>query len=189
MIQINMGPHPPAKILCGEVIRRLFTMSELAKKKDAEKTPQEVQVKRYPSAFEDFDTFLENVFPRFWPGQFDRLWDRRRSLMGVKMPKVDVIDGKDEIKVYVEAPGVKKEDLDVSMTDHTVTIKGKTSRKDETKQADYYRCEIEQGEFSRTITLPAEVEGAKVKAAFQNGMLELTIPKLEQSKRHTVKID
>ena len=164
-------------------------MSEVAKRKETEKTPQEVQVKRYPSAFDDFDTFLDSVFPRFWPSQWERLWDRRRSLTGMKMPKVDVIDGKDEVKVYVEAPGVKKEDLDVSMTDHTVIIKGKTSRKDETKQADYYRCEIEQGEFSRSITLPAEVEGSKVKAKFENGMLELTIPKLEQSRRHAVKID
>lgn len=163
-------------------------MSEVSKKQTS-RTPQEVQVKRYPSTMDDFDTFLENVFPRLWPAQWERFWDRRRPLGGMKMPKVDVIDGKEDVKVYVEVPGVKKEDLDVSMTDHSITIKGKTSRKDETKEADYYRCEIEQGEFSRTVSLPAEVEGSKVNAKFQDGVLRLTIPKLEQSRRHTIKID
>jgi len=163
-------------------------MSEIAKKEKA-KTSQELPVKRYPSTFEDFDSFLDSVFPRFWPANWDRFWDRRRPGPGMKMPKADVIDGKEYVKVYIEAPGVKKDDLDVSMSDHTVTIKGKTHRKDETKETDYYRCEIEQGEFSRTISLPAEVDGAKVKAKFENGVIELTIPKLEQSKRHSIKID
>lgn len=163
-------------------------MSEVTKR-EARTKPQEVQVKRYPSPFDEFETFLDNVFPRMLPTQWDRFWDRRRPMSGVKLPRVDVIDGKDELKIYAEVPGVKKEDLDVSMTDHNVTIKGHTSRKEETKAADFYRCEIEQGEFSRTISLPAEVEGSHVKAKFENGVLELTIPKLEQSKRHSVKIE
>lgn len=163
-------------------------MSEVRKRESATK-PKEAQVKRYPSPFDEFDGFLDNVFPRFWPTQWDRMWDHRRPLSGMKMPRIDVIDGKEEVKIYAEVPGVKKEDLDVSMTDHNVTIKGHTSRKDETKGADYYRCEIEQGEFSRTVALPAEVEGQKVKARFENGVLELTIPKLEQSKRHSIKIE
>ena len=163
-------------------------MSEVSKK-ETTRSPQEVQVKRYPSPFDEFEGFLDNVFPRFWPTQWDRFWDRRRPATGMKIPRADVIDAKDEVRVYLEAPGVKKEDLDVSMTDHSVTIKGKTSRREETKEADYFRCEIEQGEFSRTVTLPAEVNGSKVKAKFENGVLELTFPKLEQSKRHSIKID
>lgn len=164
-------------------------MSEVAKKETA-KAPEEVPVaKRYPSPFDDFDSFLDSVFPRMWPTHWERFWDRRRPLAGLKMPRVDVIDGKEDVKVYVEAPGVKKEDLEVHMTDHTVMVKGKTSRKDEKKDTDYYRCEIEQGEFSRSIPLPADVDGTRVKAKFENGMLELTVPKLEQAKRHSVKID
>ena len=163
-------------------------MSELTRKESSTK-PKEVQVKRYPSTLDDFEGFLDNVFPRFWPTQWDRLWERHRPFSTMKMPRIDVIDGKDEVKIYAEIPGVKKADLDVSMTDHNVTIKGHTSRKDETKEADFYRCEIEQGEFSRTIALPAEVNGSKVKAKFEDGMLVLTIPKLEQAKRHSIKIE
>ena len=163
-------------------------MSELTRKESSAK-PKDVQVKRYPSSLDEFDSFLDNVFPRLWPTQWERFWDRRRPFTGMKMPRVDVIDGKDEVKIYAEIPGVKKADLDVSMTDHNVTIKGHTSRKDETKEADFYRSEIEQGEFSRTIALPAEVNGSKVKAKFEDGMLVLTIPKLEQAKRHSIKIE
>lgn len=161
-------------------------MAEATKKEVRKETSHDVPVKRYPlPSFDEFDNFLDNVFPRFWPN----MWERRRPINHMRMPKIDVIDGKEEVRVYIEAPGVKKEDLDVSMTDHTVTIKGKTSRKEETKETDFYRCEIEQGEFSRTISLPAEVEGSKVKAKFENGLLELVIPKLEQSKRHSIKIE
>jgi HSP20 family protein len=147
-------------------------MSRVAKKETAVTEAQ--PVKRYPSTFDDFDRFIESVFPRFWPMQFDR-----RRAAGMKMPKVDIIDGKDEVRLVCEVPGVKKEDLDVSMTDHTVTIKGKTSYRDEKKDEDFYRCEIEQG----------DVKEGDVKATFEDGMLELRIPKLEQAKRHTIKIE
>jgi HSP20 family protein len=158
-------------------------MSELAKRKE-EKT--EVPVTRrspFGRLEDEFDRFFD-FLPATWP----RLgW--RGQLANVRMPKVDVIDETDMVRVNVEAPGVKKEDLDVSVTDNTVTIKGKTSRREETKEAEYYRCEIEQGSFSRTIGLPAEVDGNKVKAKFEDGLLELTMPKLEHSKRRAIKID
>lgn len=140
--------------------------------------------RRFPAS--DFDQFFEDMLPRnFWGSP---LFERRRGRMNMRMPKVDVIDENDQVKVVVEAPGVAKEDLDVSVDDHTVTIVGKTKSREEKKEANYYRCEIEQGEFSRTLSLPAEVDGDKSEAKLSDGVLELTIPKRELSRRRSIKI-
>ena len=68
-----------------------------------------------------------------------------------------------------------------------VEIQARHEAKEE--KGDYCRCEITRGGFSRTIALPAEVDGSKSKAAFKDGVLELTLPKVEASKRHRVKVE
>lgn len=88
-----------------------------------------------------------------------------------------------------EVPGVKKEDLDVSTTDNTVTIKGSTRHEEKEEKGDYYRSEITRGSFSRTVALPSEVDSAKAKARYKDGILELTLPKVNKSKRRTVKVE
>lgn len=86
-------------------------------------------------------------------------------------------------------PGVAKKDLDISMTDHSVTIKACTSYENKEEKSDYYRSEIEQGEYSRTIGLPADVDIDQAKSSFKNGLLELTVPKMERSQRRSIKVD
>jgi HSP20 family protein len=107
----------------------------------------------------------------------------------VRMPKVDVIDHDDEVVVRAEMPGVQKDDLDVSVSDNTVTIKGETKREEKKEKGDYYRCEISRGAFARTVALPAYVDANGAKAKFDAGVLELSLPKLEEAKRRTIKID
>lgn len=140
------------------------------------------------SPLEEMEHMFESMFPHSWmrPLRWARpLWS---DLTGGLMPRVDVIDRDDEIVVHAEVPGVEKKDLDVSMTDNTVTIKGSTRREEKEEKGEYYRCEIAHGAFARTITLPAEVDDTKTKAVFKDGMLELTIPKREKAKRHSVAI-
>jgi HSP20 family protein len=84
---------------------------------------------------------------------------------------------------------VKKEDLDVSMTDSTVTIKGTTSHEEKQEKGNYYRCEIARGAFSRTVALPSNVDTDKAKAVFNEGILELTIPKVEKAKRKNITVE
>jgi HSP20 family protein len=91
--------------------------------------------------------------------------------------------------VKAELPGVDKKDLDISVTQNTVTIKGTTSHEEKEEKGDYYRCEMSHGSYSRTLSLPADVDEKKSKAKFKNGVLELTLPKLKKSKRHTVKVE
>jgi HSP20 family protein len=106
-----------------------------------------------------------------------------------KMPAVDVSDLDDEVVVRAELPGVEKKDVDVSMSDNTVTIKGSTKREEKEEKGDYYRCETTCGAFTRTVALPAEVDGSKAKAKFKDGLLELTLPKMEKSKRRSIEVD
>ncbi|MDH5370756.1 MAG: Hsp20/alpha crystallin family protein [Gammaproteobacteria bacterium] len=68
-------------------------------------------------------------------------------------------------------------------------MKGSTSHEEKEEKGDYYRSEISRGNYSRTLSLPAEVDEGKTKAKFKNGILKLTLPKLKKSKRHNVKIE
>jgi len=92
------------------------------------------------------------------------------------------------VVVRAEMPGYKKEDIDISVSNSTLTIKGETKSEEKEEKGDYYRCEISRGAFSRMIPLPAEVDDAKAKASMKDGVLELTLPKLEKSRRHAIAI-
>jgi HSP20 family protein len=106
-----------------------------------------------------------------------------------RWPQVDVIDRDAEVVIKAEVPGVDRKDLSVTVTDDTVTIRGEKKREEKVEKGDYYRCEIERGEFVRTVALPAGVDGAKARATFKDGVLELSLPKSEKVKRHNVTID
>src|SRR5919201_1797946 len=87
-----------------------------------------------------------------------------------RMPQVDMFDRETEIVIRVALPGVAKEDLEVSMTDETVTIRASTRREAKEEKGEYYRRELSQGEFQRTLRLPAAVKGAEAKATFKDGI-------------------
>ena len=106
-----------------------------------------------------------------------------------RMPKVDVIDRDTEVVVRAELPGVDKKDLDVSVSANAVTIKASTKAEHKEEKGDYYRCEITQGSISRTVALPADVDGDQAKAAFKDGVLELTMPKVAGSRKQSIKVE
>ncbi len=143
------------------------------------------------SPFEEMDRMFDNFFRRGWvrPWRFEWPSLPEMALPEMKLPKVDVIDLENEILVKAEVPGVDKKDIDISVGENTVTIKGETRREEKEEKGDYYRCEISRGAFSRTVALPVAVDGAKARAAFKDGMLELTLPKMEKAKRHSIKVD
>jgi HSP20 family protein len=108
--------------------------------------------------------------------------------MELKVPKVDIVDRDDDILVRADVPGVKKENLDVSLTDNTITINGSTSEEKKEEKGDYYRSETMKGEFSRTMSLPSDVDGSKAATTFKDGVLEVTVPKVEKAKRIKVNV-
>jgi HSP20 family protein len=140
---------------------------------------------------------LERAFYDWGPSRlFDRSmhgWPLGRALepFRVRMPAVDVIDREDEVLVRAEVPGVDQDDLEVTVTENSVTISGhcKKEEEDKDKEGNYYRRETSYGEFSRTVGLPADVDADKGKAKFKDGLLEVTLPKVKATKRRGIKIE
>jgi len=138
-----------------------------------------------------FERAFESFFPRNWmnPMRWDLPnWGELAMPFDMKFPRVDVIDHDNNIVVKAELPGMEKDNIDISMTASTVTINGSDSHKKEEAAGDYYRCEISRGAFSRTVSLPCDVDGSKATANFKNGILELRIPKVEKAKRRRITI-
>jgi HSP20 family protein len=106
-----------------------------------------------------------------------------------RFPSIDVINRDKEIQIKAEVPGIDKEDLSVTVTNRTLTIKGESRHEEESGEGELHRREIRTGSFSRTLTLPEDVDGSKAKASYKDGLLELRLPKLSRSKKHALKVD
>lgn len=143
------------------------------------------------SPFEEMERMFEGFFPRGWLRPFRAEWPMGPEFLPtLRTPRVDVLDRDADILVRAAIPGVRKEDLDVSLTDDTVTIRGSARHEAEREEkGQYYRRELEYGEFSRTINLPTSIDTNKAAAKFHDGILELTLPKMERAKRRTIKIE
>lgn len=143
-----------------------------------------------PSTLEEMERFMDSVFDSNWMMPLRRefpMWPRA-AMPEQRLPRVDVIERDTDILVRAEIPGVEAKDLDVSVTDGSVTIKGESRSETERTEGDYHRCEISRGAFARTVALPATVDTDKASASFRDGMLELTLPKLKQAQRRRVEI-
>jgi len=141
----------------------------------------------------EMERLMERVFGDFprrgWVRPWRVEWPAWPEMPEMRMPKVDVIDREEDVVVRAELPGVEKKDLEISTTDTTVTIKATTRHEEKEEKGDYYRCEISRGSIARTVALPAEVKSDKAKASLKDGVLELTLPKVEKSKRRAVTVE
>ena len=103
-------------------------------------------------------------------------------------PAVDVFDTKDSIVLKAELPGMKPEDIDIEIDDNVLTIKGERRFKEQVEEGRYYRLERSYGHFSRSLTLPQGVRGEQVQAQFDQGVLEVRVPKAEEVKPRKVAV-
>lgn len=108
--------------------------------------------------------------------------------MELEAPAVDLFEDKNDIVVKAELPGMEKENVEVKLTDHMLTIKGEKKKEEEIKEENYFRSERSYGSFIRTLELPADVHADKVKASFKNGVLEVRLPKTEEAKTKEIKV-
>lgn len=169
-------------------------MGETVRKTPESETPTVTALRRPPaggrflSPFAEFDRFFDEFWPSSWlrplRGELPSL-----ATLEAKLPRVDVLDKESDIVVRAELPGVSKDDINVTVGENAVTIQGETRHEEKEEKADYYRCEISRGAFARTVGLPATVDADRAKASFKDGILELTLPKIEKSKRRTVKVE
>lgn len=135
---------------------------------------------------------MERMFEDFWrrpwfglnlPRRL-RLWED----LGTRGPAIEVYEEKDDVVVKAELPGLKKENLEVNLSNHLLTIKGERKKEEEVKEKGYYYSERSYGSFTRTIEIPKDVQHEKVWATFKDGVLEVRLPKTEEAKRKEVKI-
>ena len=133
-------------------------------------------------------------------------WDHIRDLMNLQQqmnlqqpstaedsygtwaPVVDIFENGDDLVICAEVAGLEPEDVDISIENNTLVLRGERKRKTEIDQKDAYRLERTFGAFTRSFTLPKTVDFARISASCKNGVLELTLPKVEQAKPRKIEI-
>ena len=138
------------------------------------KSEERSLAQRSADPLSDLRSQINRVFDDFWGESW--LAPSREMAAGFS-PRVDVTETDKEVKVSAEIPGVEPKDIDVSVEDGMLTIRGEKKYEREEKEKEQYRMERSYGSFERAIALPAEVDKAKAKAEFKQGVLRLTLPK------------
>lgn len=150
---------------------------------------QEKSLSPFTDMQDYFSELEKNMFgghglrPMMWP-----FHEAGMQLFSERTPKVDVIDRDNEILVKAEMPGVDKKDVDISLSDRSLTIKAEQSKEEKEEKDNFYRREISSRRFSRSVMLPVAVDTAKASARFEDGILEITLPKTEPSQRRNIEI-
>ncbi len=154
---------------------------EVAVKKSAEVMPRGGEIDRW------FDRLTEDFWRRPFPSLlFGDRWPL--PTISIKAPSLDVFEEKDELVVKADLPGMNKDEIEVTVTENVVTIKGEKKKEEEVKEKDYYRRERSYGSFVRSVELPCEVKSDQIKANFKDGVLEVRMPKTEEAKKKAVSI-
>lgn len=125
----------------------------------------------FDSFFRDYDLPLA----KNWEGEFS--------------PATDVVENGKEIKITAELPGLQEKDIEVSVSEDSITIKGEKKEEKEEKGEDRYLIERSYGSFYRNIALPSTVNIEKVEAKFKSGILEIHLPKKEEAKKKEKKVE
>lgn len=127
-----------------------------------------------------------------WPGlgrlsdlsfEFDRLFESSGWT-----PALDVHEDKDNYVVKAELPGMKKEDIEVTLNDGVLSISGERKSETRHESAEIHRAERYFGRFQRTVTLPTTVSADKIQAAYKDGVLTITLPKAEEAKPRKIDV-
>ena len=127
---------------------------------------------------------LNRLFGRddFWDGDVPRApvdW----------APAVDIVENDNDILIKAELPGVEARDVEISLDNNVLTLKGEHRIEKEVNRENYHRMERSCGSFSRSFAMPASIDGDRVTADFKNGLLTITLPKKEGSRGRTIQVN
>jgi HSP20 family protein len=125
----------------------------------------------------EMDRFLD----RFWDGD-------EMPNIGAWTPDVDIVETKEELTIKAEVPGIEAKDLQVTLENGILTLRGEKRQETEQKEERLYRTERRYGSFTRSIRLPANVDAAKATAAFKNGVLTVVMPKTAEARGRAIPI-
>jgi HSP20 family protein len=121
--------------------------------------------------------------------EMDRFFERGVTATPTWAPRIDAFDREKELVVRVELPGVKPEDVDITVEDRTLTISGKRQFEETVEQGNYHRREIFTGEFKRTLVLPEGLNAGEITAKAENGLLSVILPRRPEVLPRKVKVD
>jgi len=121
-----------------------------------------------------------------WFGDIERDKGEKRS--AVWAPSVDIKENENEVLVKADLPGIKMEDIDVSIDENQLVIKGERKFEKEEKEKDYLRVERSYGSFYRSFDIGVPIKADEVKARYSDGVLEITVPKAEVKKPKKIEI-
>jgi HSP20 family protein len=138
--------------------------------------------------FRDLVT-AQRDFDRLFRGAFSAQSGETELSTRSWAPPVDIYETEDAIVLKAELPGVDPKDVEVRVEDNTLYLKGERKFEKEVKEQNYHRVERSYGSFARSFSLPNSISTDQVKAEFKDGLLTLTMPKREEAKPKTIKID
>jgi HSP20 family protein len=131
---------------------------------------------------------LREAMNRLFEDSFIRPRDWPTTAEGMGMLPLDVYESNDEVTVRASIPGVNPDNIDISVIGATLTIKGEKSEDREEKKGNYHLRERHYGAFQRSVNLPSQVNVDRSQAEFKDGVLTLTLPKVEAAKPRSIKI-
>ena len=134
---------------------------------------------------EDMERRFDEIFGR---SMLPSIWRRLPAEQMAWAPNIDVFEKGDKLVVKAEIPGMKEDEIHVSVEGDMLTIRGEKKTESEVKEEDYYRCERSYGSFFRSVSLPSTVDASKVEADYEEGVLEVTLPKKPELKRKKVAV-
>jgi HSP20 family protein len=138
-----------------------------------------------PRELEEWERHFEDLLGRFFlPAALGRLPVEQREWA----PAIEVFEKDDKFLVKAELPGIREEDIHVSAVGDTLTIRGERKAESEIKEEDYYCCERSYGSFFRSIALPSHVDKEKIEASHENGVLEISLPKIAEVKAKKIAV-
>lgn len=137
-----------------------------------------------------FQNTLNRLFTNWEPRFVAPRFETNDELMtsGNFVPAVDIYEDEHALRLKFEVPGIDQKDLDIRLENNTLTVRGERKLEKEEKQENFHRIERSYGSFVRSFTLPNTVEVEKVKADYENGVLNLTLPKKAEAKPKQIKV-
>jgi HSP20 family protein len=150
------------------------------------RNPQKGLTVRQPDrAMEEMGRYFEDVFGRpFLPAA----WSRVPTEDLVWAPSIEVVEKEDKFLVKAELPGVKEEDINISLSGNVLTIDGEKKTESEERTKGYYYSESSYGSFSRSMAIPSTIDASKIEANYDKGVLEITLPKTPEVKPKKIKL-
>ena len=134
---------------------------------------------------------VERSFDEFFGRDWDvrPLWDDKNGQVGTWKPAVNVYEDKDSMYIEAQLPGIDMKDVNLSVTDHALELRGERKVEHEEKKDGYHFREARYGAFARTFALPSYVDPGKAKASYERGVLTISVPKQEEAKARVIPIE